>query len=473
MTIMSQSKHEDLRIILQNLGMILIVVGVLSVIPLFAAAFINESLSPFFFVSVLPVVVGIILVRLFSANIDFQVRHAAIAASLTYILVSIFGTLPFMFYGMGFLDAFFESMSGWTTTGLTMIVDVESIPRSLLFWRSFMQWLGGVGIIVLLLTVFSSGRAGVRLYQAEARKERIKPRLVSTTRLIWWIYIVYTLTGVFLFFIAGMPEFDAINHAMVGISTGGFSVKNASLAAYNSIEIEMVGMFIMLLGGINFLIHYKVLTGDKMSFVKDLQNKGLAVFIIISTLLLGLTSMGFREAAFQVVSAITNAGLSTMDISGLDDFAKSLLTTLMIIGGSAGSTSGALKIIRVIIILKVIYWWIKQSLLPEHAIIPRRLGGVELNSEAIHEATVFSILYIVILGLGALFLMFLGYTGADSIFEVAAAQGNVGLSSGITSTALNPFGKIVLIFNMWVGRLEIVPVLVLAQSLFGLKIKST
>ncbi len=467
---MNNERHHDLLIILQSIGMVLIIVGVLTIIPLFVAAFYNDDLSPFFLVSVIPMVSGIGIVRLSGTEIDFQARHAAISAALTYLIVSVIGALPFTYYGMGFLDAFFEAMSGWTTTGLTMIADVESLPRSLLFWRSFTQWLGGVGIIVLLLTVLSTGRATLRLYQAEARKERIKPRLVSTARLIWWIYIIYTFAGIFLFFIAGMSEFDAVNHSMVALSTGGFSVRNNSLAAYSSIEIELVGIFLMLLGGINFFVHYKFLTGDKRSLLRDLQFRGMAAILLISTILLGLTALDIRTALFQSVSALTNAGLSTADVSAFNDFTKSILTTLMIIGGSAGSTSGALKIIRVLIIVKVIYWWIKQAVLPEHAVISRRLGGLELESDVIHEATVFSLLYIITLGAGALSLMFLGYSGVDSIFEVSAAQGNVGLSSGITGADLNPFGKIVLIFHMWVGRLEIIPVLVLGQSLFGFRI---
>jgi trk system potassium uptake protein TrkH len=461
--------HEDLKTILQSLGMALIIIGILTVAPLLVAAFTNEDLLPFFFVSVIPMVFGMLFVKLFSPEIEFQARHAAIAAALTYLIVSLLGTLPFMYYGMGFLDSFFESMSGWTTTGLTMISDVESMPNSLLFWRSFMQWLGGVGVIVLLLAILSTGRASLRLYQAEARKERIKPRLVSTARLIWWIYIVYTLVGIFLFFIAGMSTFEATNHSMTALSTGGFSVKNASLGAYNSFEIEIVGIFLMLLGGINFFVHYKFLTGDKGFLFKDIQVRVMITILIVSTFLIGMTSLSFRDALFQSVSALTNAGLSTADVSILDDFSKSILTLLMIIGGSAGSTSGALKIIRVVIILKLIYWWIKQTLLPEHAVFSRRLDGVELGPDIAQEATVFSLLYFVILGAGALSLMYLGYSGADSVFEVAAAQGNVGLSSGITSPSLDPLGKLVIIFNMWVGRLEIIPVLVLGQSLFGFR----
>ncbi len=464
--------HSDLRIILQSLGMVLIIVGVLSVFPLLLTAYYNEALTPFFFVAVIPLLAGIFMARVFGTEIDFQIRHASISAALVYLIVSLLGALPFIYYGMGFLDSFFEAVSGWTTTGLTMIADVESMPKSILFWRSFMQWLGGVGIIVLLLTVLSTGRATSRLYQAEARKERIKPRLVSTARLIWWIYIVYTGVGIFLFFIAGMEVFDAINHAMVALATGGFSVKNNSLAAYGSLEIEIVAMLLMLLGGINFYAHYKFLTGEKKILLKDIQVRTMALLLFLSTLILGLGSIGFRAGVFQSVSALTNAGLSTINLSQLTDFSKGLLTSLMIIGGSAGSTSGALKLIRVIILLKVIYWWIKQSLLPEHAIISRQLQGVELDQDVIHEAMVFSALYILILGASSFPLMYLGYSGVDSFFEVASAQGNVGLSSGITGSALHPLGKVILIFNMLVGRLEIVPVFVLGYSLFGYKFRS-
>jgi trk system potassium uptake protein TrkH len=470
---MKRKGHEDLRIVIHSLGMVLIIVGVLTVVPLLLTAFYKEDLIPFVFVSIIPLITGILIVRFLKSSSDFQSRHAAIAAALTYLLVSLLGSLPFMYYGMPFLDSFFESVSGWTTTGLTMIADVESMPKSVLFWRSFTQWLGGVGVIVLLLAVLSTGRASLRLYQAEARKERIKPRLISTARLIWWIYIIYTFLGIFLFFIAGMSEFEALNHSMVALATGGFSVKNASLAAYNSFEIELVAMFLMMLGGINFYVHYKFLTGNKKALINDIQFRAIIVVLILSTLLLGFKALNLRDSLFQSVSAFTNAGLSTIDISTLDDFSKSILTILMIWGGSAGSTSGALKIIRVLIIFKLIYWWIKQTLLPDHAIISKRLGGEEMEQDVMHQATVFSLLYFTILGGGALVLMFMGYNGADSLFEIASAQGNVGLSTGITSAALNPVGKLVLIFNMWVGRIEIIPVLVLAQAIFKLKIRAT
>lgn len=464
---MNKDKHSDLFIILNSLSAVLIIVGALGVIPLIVSVYYQESIQPFLIISVLPLILGAAFRRVSQNENEIQRKHATIAAAMTYLIVSLIGMIPFSYYGMGGLDAFFEAMSGWTTTGLTMIGSVESMPQSLLFWRSYIQWLGGVGIIVLLLAVLSTGRASSRLYQAEARKERIKPRLISTARLIWWIYIAYTGMGILLFYLAGMSEFDAVNHAMTAISTGGFSVKDASLAAYDNVGIEIVAMILMLLGGINFVVHYKFFTGERGSLLKDLQVRAMIFILLISTLLISYKALDIRSGLFQSVSALTNAGLSTTKVSLLDDFSKSVLTLLMVIGGSAGSTSGALKIIRVVIIFKLVYWWIRQSTLPEHAVITRRIAGVELEQEMIHETTVYSLMYIIILGASALTLMFLGYTGADAMFEVAAAQGNVGLSSGITGAALEPLGKIMLIFNMWIGRLEIIPVLALIQTIIG------
>ncbi|HDH28843.1 MAG TPA: TrkH family potassium uptake protein, partial [Euryarchaeota archaeon] len=171
---MSLEKHPDLKVIIQSLSMIFIVIGVLAVVPLIVTAYYNEALTPFVLISVIPILLGVAIELLFKGEIELQVKHAAIAAALTYLLASALGALPFMYYGMGFLDSFFEAMSGWTTTGLSMIADVESMPRSILFWRSFMQWLGGVGVIVLMLVILAgTGSAASKLYQAEARKDRL------------------------------------------------------------------------------------------------------------------------------------------------------------------------------------------------------------------------------------------------------------------------------------------------------------
>ncbi len=465
---MNIRKHRDLFVILNSLGSVMIIAGMLGVIPLIVSVYYKEDIQPFLLVSVLPSVIGTAVRRVSQGQNEIQTKHATIAAALTYLMVSLIGMIPFSYYGMGGLDAFFEAMSGWTTTGLTMMNDVEIMPKSLLFWRSYTQWLGGVGIIVLLLAVLSTGRASARLYQAEARKERIKPRLISTARLIWWIYIAYTGMGIILFYLAGMNEFDAVNHAMTAISTGGFSVKNASLEAYDNMGIEVVAIMLMLLGGMNFVVHYKFFTGERGSLSKDLQVRATIVStLLITVLLISYKTLDFRSGLFQSVSAITTTGFSSTNITLLDDFSKSVLTLLMAIGASAGSTGGALKIIRIVIIFKLIYWWIRQSTMPEHAVITRRVAGIELEPEMIHETTVYSLMYIIILGASGLALMFLGYSGTDAMFEVASAQGNVGLSSGITGAALEPAGKILLIFNMWIGRLEIIPVLALIQTIIG------
>ncbi|RMF90350.1 MAG: TrkH family potassium uptake protein [Methanobacteriota archaeon] len=467
---MRNGGHPDLRIILQSLGMVFIVIGILAVAPLLVAAYYNEALAPFFLVSVLPLVLGISTVTLLKEEAELQVKHATIAAALTYLLAALLGSLPFMYYGMGFLDSFFEAMSGWTTTGLTMIADVEAMPRSILFWRSYMQWLGGIGVIVLMLVVLAgAGTAASKLYQAEARKDRLKPRLLTTVRLIWWIYLLYTLAGILLYYLAGMGVFDAVNHTMAALSTGGFSTKNANIQGFNSLGIEIVSIFLMLLGATNFLVHYKVLTGQRGAFLRDMEARTLYAIAIAGGLALSLKIPGLRHSIFQSVSSLTTTGFSSIDFAQLDSFSKLVMSFLMMIGASTGSTGGAIKIMRLVIVVYLILWWVQKTLLPEHAVITKNIGGAEFSDQDLQETVVFFLLYLFIFSFGVLVFVYLGYPAIDSIFEVASAQGDVGLSVGLTRTALHPLGKLLLIFDMWIGRLEIIPVLVLAQALLGFR----
>ncbi|GBE56210.1 trk system potassium uptake protein TrkG [archaeon BMS3Bbin16] len=469
---MSLEKHPDLKVIIQSLSMIFIVIGVLAVVPLIVTAYYNEALTPFVLISVIPILLGVAIELLFKGEIELQVKHAAIAAALTYLLASALGALPFMYYGMGFLDSFFEAMSGWTTTGLSMIADVESMPRSILFWRSFMQWLGGVGVIVLMLVILAgTGSAASKLYQAEARKDRLKPRLLSTVRLIWWIYIIYTVLGILLYYVAGMSVFDSVNHTMAALSTGGFSTNNLNIQGFNSLGVEVVSIFLMLLGATNFLVHYKVLTGNRLAFLKDIEARTMYILAFAGAVALSLKMPSVRGALFQSVSALTTTGFGSINFTVLDDFSKLLMSFLMIAGASTGSTGGALKIIRLIIVVKLIFWWIQEKILPEHAVITRRISGVELSDADLEEPAIYLLLYLFIFSMGVLIFVYLGYPTIDSIFEVASAQGDVGLSVGLTGVSLHPVGKLVLIFGMWIGRLEIIPVLILAQSILKIKPK--
>lgn len=459
--------HPDLKTVAQAMGMVFIVLGVLSVIPLLVSAFYDEDLIPFTILAIIPLIVGIAVVRLIPGEVEIQYKHAATAAALTYLFASFLGAVPFMYYGMEFLDSVFEAMSGWTTTGLSMIVNVEAMPKSILFWRSYMQWLGGVGVIVLMIFILSGiGPAASKLYQAEARKDRLKPRLISTVRLILWIYLVYTLIGILLYFLAGMNLFDAVNHTMAALSTGGFSTSNQNIQSYNSLGIEIVSIFLMILGATNFLVHYRVLTGNRKAFFTNVEARAMYALMFAGGLALMVKIPSFRHAMFQSVSSLTTTGFSSIDLTKIGDFPKLIMSFLMIGGASTGSTGGAVKILRIIIVLKLMYWWIKESLLPQHAVITKKLGDVELSLEDLYEPAVYFLLYLFIFSLGVIIMVFLGYPVIDSIFEVASAQGDVGLAVGLTGPALHPVAKVLFIFDMWIGRLEILPVLVLIESLF-------
>ncbi len=384
-------------------------------------------------------------------------------AAFGWLLVTFVGSLPFSLSGsLSPLDAFFESMSGFTATGLTMYGDrVESLPRAILFWRSLTQWIGGVGVIVLFLSILirSSGIAA-KLYKAEGRTDRIALNVVSTARRIWGVYILYTvLCAVGLIILLGVDRiFDAINVSMTCLATGGFAVTNNSIEAYPWYVAVFIIPF-MLLGAISFASHIQLLRGRLKDFF-TLEVKAILIIFFFTSVIL-MTRINGLNSIFQTSSALTGTGFSTDDVGGWDDFSKFVVSILMVLGGGYGSTSSALKMIRVVIIIYAIAWVVKKFLYSRNAVIPFKVGKQTFPIEEIRTATLYSILYIIVLCFGAMIFMAGGHSAADSLFEVASAEGNVGLSVGITGPGMPDHEKVVLIIEMWVGRLEIFPVLTL------------
>jgi trk system potassium uptake protein TrkH len=399
-------------------------------------------------------------------------------AAFGWLLLTFMGSLPFWLGGydnaLSPLDGFFESMSGFTATGLTMYADVETLPRAILFWRSFTQWIGGVGVIVLFLSILirSSGIAA-KLYKAEGRTDRIATNIVSTARRIWGIYILYTVLCIIgLIALMGVGKsFDAVNVSMTCLATGGFAVTNDSIAAYPGYIAAFIIPF-MLLGGISFASHRHLLKRNFKEFF-TIEVKAILLIVFITSIFL-MTRVNGLDSFFQTSSALTGTGFSTANVGKWDDFSKFILSILMVLGGGYGSTSSALKMIRVVIIIYAVAWVVKKFLYSRKAVIPFKIGRNTYPVEEIRVATLYSILYIIVLCLGALVFMatttpegFYGpdgpttYTAADSLFEVASAEGNVGLSTGVTNAAMPGHLKVVLIIEMWVGRLEIFPVLTL------------
>ena len=477
---------RDLAILCHNVGDLLVVLGgvLLSVIVV-PLIFREYSMIPGLLIPAsASVLIGFCLKFLFKTDDVLETRHATIIAALGWLIIPLFYAVPFVIIArMPFVDAYFESMSGWTGTGLTMIAHPSELTYTLQFLRSFMQWLGGVGVIVLVISIIAKpGTCMYALYHAEGRDTRITPRIRDTIRTIWWVYLTLTAAGVGLLWLAGMPLWDSINCAMTGIGTGGFTVTDGSIAEYHSTTIEIALIPIMLIGAIPFLVHYQVIMRKMSSYFKDIQCRAIFAMVLVGATLLVLENIFSQgdcnlittsgDSVFQFVSAITCTGFQTADIHRWTPTAHIILVIAMIVGGTAGSTSGGIKTMRVIMMVKGVGWWLKKIALPKEAVIPFRIGKRTLTeahkNEELEEVSLLLNLWIVFLLVGVVVLLHVvpaGFNLDDVILEVASAQSNVGLSTGITTASLPAAGKIMLIFNMWIGRLEIIPAVFLLRTL--------
>jgi trk system potassium uptake protein TrkH len=397
-----------------------------------------------------------------------------IIAAVAWLWAALIGSIALIIAThITFLNAFFESMSAWTGSGLTIYMNVEILPKSVLFLRSLEQWIGGLGVVIVVIGILiRPGTAAARLYKSEARDEKIKPSITGTVKTIWWIYLFYTFLGILLYVAAGMPLFDAVNNTFTNLSTGGMSIKNDNIGYYNSVPIYVITMILMIIGGTSFLVHYKALKGKLIDVIRDIQLQATIIIIcVFSILLILVTKFATIDAVFFVVSALSCTGSNiqpVFQIAMWQDYAKIIITTAMIMGMAAGSTTGALKLIRVVTLVKGIYWEILRIVSPTGSVIPRKISGKNVGDAEIREAGSYLFLYIVFLLISSLVLMQYGYDGINSIFEVASAQGNVGISTGIVTPMMPPVAEIFLIINMWIGRLEIIPALVLLKLFFDL-----
>ena len=459
--------------------------------------------------SLAPLAIGTALARTCAGAEDPGKLHAMTIAASGWFLVAVFGSLPFYLIAWTVavdppmlavpggsdtlaafqnpLNALFESMSGFTGTGLTMTQHEPELPATLQWWRSLTEWIGGVGVIVLTTAVLARpGSGSLTLYESEARSRKIHPSVVSTVRTIWWIFLLFTLGSIGLLWLAGMPLWDAINHGMTGISTGGFSVTDASIGTYDSAVIDYALLPIMIAGSIAFPVHYLMFQGDIRNVYRDVQTRWLIGLYAAGAILLGAILLdggvydGVQEttrfALFQFVSALSCTGFQTAGGLGTDWSPAAQLTVAgaMTVGGAAGSTVGGIKVIRLILLVngtrhRIGGVWLPKSAVRRLQIGDRRLGEVEAARE-IEEAAIVAFLWIVFLVLGAYVLMLTvgeQFTLENVLFEVASAQGNVGLSAGITGPGMPTPAKLVFLLNMWVGRLEIIPVLVFLRGLFS------
>lgn len=475
------------KIIFRALGFLLLVEGAAMFLTSLISVLYNEhDFAAFLISSGINIVIGLALVY-FSrdARHDIGRREGYVIVTSVWVVFSIFGSLPYVISGAipNFTNAFFETISGFSTTGSTIIADIESMPHGVLFWRSMTQWLGGMGIIVLSLAILPVfGIGGMQLFMAEVpgpTPDRISPRIRQTAKALWGIYLMFTLSEIILLWIAGMGLFDAVCHSFATMSTGGFSTKQASVAYWSSPAIQYIVVLFMFLAGTNFALAYMAINGKFKTAIKDEEFKYYGLFILVFTLVIfaGLQITGgsgieqtFRDSLFQVVTVITTTGFITSDYLTWAPMLTIVLFGLFFFGGSAGSTSGSIKIMRIVLLMKNSYHELRRIVHP-NAVIPVKFNNQIVEPKIITNVLAFFVLYIVIFGISTTIFSFMEPDLNSAMGAVATSLGNIGPGLGNVGPVENflhitPGGKWFLSFLMLLGRLELFTVLVLFTPSF-------
>jgi trk system potassium uptake protein TrkH len=407
-------------------------------------------------------------------------RDAFLIVTLGWVTVAFIGSLPFLFGGVfsSFTDAYFETISGFTTTGATVLAHIESLPRGLLFWRSFIQWLGGMGIILFSIAILPLlGVGGMELYKAEVpgpAPDKLKPRIAETAKALWKVYVSLTLLEVVLLSVGGMDLFDSLCHAFTTLATGGFSTKDTSIEHFRRPYFEAVIMAFMLLAGINFSLHHRL---GRFQLKEVWKNSELRFYLCVVLMAVCLVTwnlcsaftldlaQSLRLGSFHVISILTTTGYSSTDFEKWPLFSQYLLLMLMFVGGSAGSTGGGVKCVRVMLLIKQGYREFYRLIHPR-AVLPVKLGGRTVPPSVLQSVWGFFILYLFVFVAGSAAMFLVGLDLPTSISSVVASLSNVGPGLGAVGpsdnySAIPVLGKWVLIFCMLVGRLEIYTVLIL------------
>jgi len=465
----------DIRI----LGWLLVGIGVIEWIPLLAALLFGERSYPLTAGSITCLVVGLSLVAsVRPSDPTLRNRDGFVVVSLGWILCSTFGALPYVLAGvLGPVDALFESTAGFTTTGSTVLADIEAVPRSLLLWRSITQWLGGMGIIVFALAILPVlGIGGMQLFKAEIpgpTADKLRPRIVSTARRLLYLYVGFTAAELVALQLAGLSFYEALCHALTTLSTGGFSTRNASIGAYGSATVEWIVILFMTLGGINFALHYRMFLGELRTVSRDTELRyflatiaGTAALITVLLAQAGAEpGRELRTALFQVLSLMTTTGYGTADFDTWPVLCHVVLLPLMVLGGMAGSTSGGVKNVRLILSVRVLRNAIERGLHP-HSVGSIKYGGQTVPASTLAGIWAFLTAYAGLVLVATAIMASAGYDLVTASTAAITAMGNVGPAFG----ALGPtesfagvpaYGKLTLSFCMIAGRLEVYTLILL------------
>ncbi|HAE87142.1 TPA: cation transporter [Candidatus Marinimicrobia bacterium] len=411
------------------------------------------------------------------------IREGGVIVLLSWLIVILFSAWPFVIAsGLSFSRALFESVSGWTTTGLSVINVLEASPLILL-WRSIMQLAGGAGLAIIMMSAIM-GPTGISISAAEGRSDQLVPHIRQSARLVLIIYSCYAIAGTIAYKIVGLSIFDSLNHAFCAISTGGFSTQPNSIGSWNSIAVEAVTLPLMILGNLSFITAWFLWRGKFRNVIRNGETRLLLVLIPLAVITLFIFTTQYlyinmeksiRVAIFESISAITTTGYSTVSYSNWNSYGLFLVIVLMIIGGGTFSTAGGIKQIRVYLLVKALYWEIKRNILPQNAVFEKAVWDgnrqVYINDTLIRQNAIFVFLYLITYLAGVFILCACGYTLSDSLFEFASAIGTVGLSVGVTSASMPGIALWAEIFAMFLGRLEFI-VIIISVIIIGKDLKT-
>jgi len=468
--------------VLNLLGKLLIIISMMLLTPIPFSIYYHDGLvSTFLFCSLQGLVIGGVLTLVFMPEKELGYKDGFAIVAFSWIGLALLGALPYHNSGFipSFVDAFFEAMSGFTTTGSTILTDIEILPRSLLFWRAMTQWLGGMGIIVLSLAILPLlGIGGMQLFQAEVpgpTADKLAPRIQDTARILWSVYLLMTLSETVLLSLGGVDFFNALTHSFTTLATGGFANYNASIAYYQSTYIHLVFILFMFLAGVNFSLHFFVLRGNPMAYWKNEEFRfyisliGLAVLLVFIVNQANGTYERFGrnilDSAFQVVSMMTTTGFGTADFDQWPPFCRILLVTVMFVGGCAGSTGGGIKVVRFLLFFK----YARSQL---HKLVhPRQIETVKLGKTRVPQDVMIAILsffaiYLAVFLFASLTVTALGVDIITGPTAVIATLNNIGPGLAMVGPTQNfahlpGLAKLVLIFCMLAGRLELYTIAIL------------
>jgi trk system potassium uptake protein len=476
---------EHIAMIAHDMGLIFEFLGIASLLPFIVLVIFHEwgMLLPMATAPLTFIVLGYAISHIPYRDIEPSFSVTLSAVALSWMAIAFIGALPFVFgLGMTYTDGVFEAMSGWTGTGFTMLRNIDATPQTLLFWRSLTQWIGGIGIIAFGISLRRKTRVSLfRMYRAEGREEELVPASITTSRRMWMIYLVLTFAFTGLIMFVGIPFWDSLNLVMVAIATGGFTLHAGGLAYYNNPFLEMLLVPVMLAGAIPFKVFFLLYNGKIADMFRDHTVRVLlliagigSVITSVDLFIFGNISLttAFRQGVFTAVSGLCTCGLQNSNPHFWAIIPLSVVSMLMFIGGSMGSAAGGVKVNRLIIAYEGVKWWFRRFFVSSRVMIPLRFGGKTLSKDvselAISKNLLVIVVYVLTIFIATIITLHLYITSfrlEEVVFELVSALSNVGLSAGFISAASPLQIKWMFILLMWLGRLEIVPVVIIAMGL--------